>query len=245
MFLLIGSIFEIINGSCVDGPGLRTTIFFKGCNMRCKWCHNPESWNNKPCRLEKNGKEYCCGEIVSVDELVDKVLKYKNYFGEKGGITLSGGECMLQSDFIAELLKKLKENNIHTVIDTAGNVEWKEFEKVIPYTDLFLYDIKCYSEDLHKELTGVSNKLILSNIIKLSKTSDVVVRIPIIPDVNTSEEELDSVSLFLEKLKLRDIELLPYHNLGEEKYKQLGLEFIKFKVPTKKEMEYYKSFFMI
>lgn len=242
---MIGSIFEIINGSCVDGPGLRTTIFFKGCNMRCKWCHNPESWSSKPCILKKDGKEYCCGEIVSVDEIVNKVLKYKNYFGEKGGVTLSGGECMLQSDFIAELLKKLKDNNIHTVIDTAGNVDWKEFEKVIPYTDLFLYDIKCYSDDLHKKLTGVSNKLILSNIVKLSRTSDVVVRIPIIPNVNTSEEELDSVSLFLEKLKIKDIELLPYHSLGEEKYKQLEIEFVKYNIPTKKEMEYYKSFFMI
>lgn len=242
---MIGSIFEIVNGSCVDGPGLRTTIFFKGCNMRCKWCHNPESWENKPCRLEKNGKEYCCGEIVSVEELVSKVLKYRNYFGENGGVTLSGGECMLQSDFIAEFLKELKEYNIHTVIDTAGNVDWKEFEKVIPYTDLFLYDVKCYSEDLHKELTWVSNKRILNNLIKLSKIADVIVRIPIIPSVNTSEKELNNISLFLEKLRLKDIELLPYHSLGEDKYKQLGIEFHNFIVPTKKEMEYYKSFFYL
>lgn len=241
---MIASVFEIINGSCVDGPGLRTTIFFKGCNMRCKWCHNPESWDKKPCKLEKGGKEIVCGELVSIDELIEKVIKYKNYFGEKGGVTLSGGECMLQSDFISELLKRLKELNIHTVVDTAGNVDWKEFEKVIPYTDLFLYDIKCYSEELHKIVTGVSNKKILSNLIKLSKVSDVVIRIPIIPTVNTSEEELDKIFIFLEKLKVKDIELLPYHSLGESKYKQLGIKFNKFEIPTKRDMEYYKSFFI-
>ena len=124
------------------------------------------------------------------------------------------------------------------------NVEWKEFEKVIPYTDLFLYDIKCYSEELHKIVTGVSNKKILSNLIKLSKVSDVVIRIPIIPTVNTSEEELDKIFIFLEKLKVKDIELLPYHSLGESKYKQLGIKFNKFEIPTKRDMEYYKSFFI-
>lgn len=231
MFLLIGSVFEIINGSCVDGPGLRTTIFFKGCNMRCKWCHNPE------------GIDYKCGKFYSVDELLEKVLKYKNYFGEKGGVTLSGGECMLQSDFIVELLKKLKENNIHTVIDTAGNVEWKEFEKVIPYTDLFLYDLKCYSEELHIKNTGVSNKLILSNLYKLSKISDIIVRIPIIPTVNTDENELDKMSLYLENIKKKGIELLPYHSLGEDKYKKLGIDFNKYEVPSKQDIEYYNSFF--
>jgi pyruvate formate lyase activating enzyme len=231
VFLLIGSVFEIINGSCVDGPGLRTTIFFKGCNMRCKWCHNPE------------GIDYKGGKFYSVDELLEKVLKYKNYFGENGGVTLSGGECMIQSDFISELLKKCKENNIHTVVDTAGYVEWKEFEKVIPYTDLFLYDLKCYSEELHIKNTGVSNKLILSNLYKLSKISDIIVRIPIIPTVNTDENELDKMSLYLENIKKKGIELLPYHSLGEDKYKKLGIDFNKYEVPSKQDIEYYNSFF--
>lgn len=229
--MIKGKIFEIVRGSCVDGPGIRTTVFLSGCNMRCKWCHNPESW----CVTE-NIIEY------TVDELFEKINRDKSYYGEKGGVTFSGGECLLQIDFLCEILKKCKEKGIHTAIDTAGNVNWSIFEKVIPFTDLFLYDLKCYSDYLHIKYTGVSNKIIKENLEKLSSISDIIVRIPIIPNVNT--KEIIRMSEYLKGLNIKEIELLPYHSLGESKYKKLGIKFNKFEVPTDIEMKKYEEIFM-
>ena len=189
-------IFDIQRNSFVDGPGIRTTVFFKGCNMRCKWCHNPESQSAQkqmmyykdkstgcgkcakvcPNQLKKcdfcgKCELYCpadarkiCGKEYSADEVFNEIAKDKTFYENSGGgATFSGGECMLQIGFLCEILKKCKENGIHTAVDTAGNVPWEYFEKILPYTDIFLYDVKAFSEDLHKRGTGVSNKLILEN----------------------------------------------------------------------------------
>ena len=271
-------IFDIQRGSFVDGPGIRTTVFFKGCNLACKWCHNPESQSGKkqmlfykdkctgcgkckqvcPYSLEKcdfcgkcalfcpNDAREICGKEYTVEEILKEILKDKSFYETSGGgVTFSGGECMLRIDFLEEILFKCKKNGIHTAVDTAGNVTWEYFEKILPYTDLFLYDVKAYSNDLHKEGTGISNRLILENLEKLSDCfqGDIIVRIPIIPTYNTADAELNLIADFLKKLKIKSVELLPYHAMGEHKWQATGLELKTYPVPTKEEMEKYRVLF--
>lgn len=255
-------IFDVQRSSFVDGPGIRTTIFFKGCNLKCKWCHNPESQSSKPqimfykdkcigcgrCKdiTEKdteficfNGAKQICGKEYTVGEIFNIIQKDKLFYEtSNGGVTFSGGECMLQIDFLCEILKKCKENNIHTAIDTAGFVPWEYFRKILPYTDLFLYDIKVFNNDVHKEFVGVSNELILNNLRKLlERKAKVLIRIPIIPTVNDSVEEMKSIRCFLAPYKLPAVELLPYHKMGEHKYSALGMDMASFNIPSKEKME--------
>ena len=263
------TIFDIQRNSFVDGPGIRTTVFFKGCNLKCKWCHNPESQNGKKEILfYKNKCTGCgkcnnltvddenficfndakevCGKEYTVEEILKEVLKDKSFYENSGGgVTFSGGECMLQIDFLAEILKKCKENGIHTAVDTAGNVSWTNFEKIMPYTDLFLYDIKCFSENLHIDGTGVSNKLILKNLKKLSESfnGDIIIRIPVMTGFNDDMDEMEKVANFLKNIKTKSVELLPYHKLGEHKYTALGLSIISYKIPTKENIKTYTNLF--
>lgn len=262
-------IFDIERNSFVDGPGIRTTVFFKGCNLRCKWCHNPESQNrykeilfykNKcsgcnRCKnitpddekfLCYNGAKEICGKEYSVDQVFKEIIKDKSFYETSGGgVTFSGGECLLQSDFLAEILKRCKDFGIHTAVDTAGNVKWDVFEKVIPYTDLFLYDVKCISEDMHIKYTGTTNKLILENLVKLSEKfkGQIIIRIPIIGGVNDDEDELKKIYKFLNKIKITKVELLPYHMMGEHKYEALNMIYDKFNVPSKENMKRYNQIF--
>lgn len=255
-------IFDIQRSSFADGPGIRTTVFFKGCNLRCKWCHNPESQSAKPqimfyrnkctgcgrCKgiTEKDAEFVCfndakkiCGKKYIVEEVFDIIQKDKPYYEtSNGGVTFSGGECMLQIDFLCEILKKCKDADIHTAVDTAGYVPWENFEKIIPYTDLFLYDIKAFNNDVHKEFVGASNELIFNNLRKLSERKvNVSVRIPIIPTVNDSIEEMENIRHFLALYKLSSVELLPYHKMGEHKYNALGTNMTPFNVPDEKKTE--------
>lgn len=254
-------IFDIQRNSFVDGPGIRTTVFFKGCNLRCKWCHNPESRSSKPqimfykdkCRgcgrckgvTEKdvgfvcfNDAKQICGKKYTAEEVFGIIQKDKPFYEtSNGGVTFSGGECMLQIDFLCEISKKCKDNKIHTAVDTAGFVPWESFEKIIAYTDLFLYDIKAFNNDVHKEFTGVSNELILNNLVKLSeRKANIAVRIPVIPTVNDSIEEMKSIRHFLAPHRITDIKLLPYHKMGEHKYDALGMKMTSFNIPTKEKM---------
>jgi len=262
-------IFDIERNSYVDGPGIRTTVFFKGCNLRCKWCHNPESQNiqkeilfyqNKctGCGRCKNltvdnedffcfndAKEIC-GKEYTVDDMFAEVVKDKSFYDTSGGgVTFSGGECMLQIEFLLEILKKCKGIGIHTAVDTAGNVNWESFEKILPYTDLFLYDIKAMDSKIHKTYTGVGNGLILENLARLlSKNNPVWIRVPIIKSVNDTEEEMNKIkSFFEEKGYPENIELLPYHALGEHKYTALGKGLDKFYVPDEEKMKKLKNIF--
>jgi pyruvate formate lyase activating enzyme len=152
---------------------------------------------------------------------------------------------MLQSDFLAELLRKCKKEGIHTAVDTAGCVPWENFMKVLRYTDMFLYDIKAYSENLHKEGTGVSNKLIHENLKKLSNSTDkdIIIRIPVIPGYNADVEELSKIAAFLRPLRIKAIELLPYHRMGDHKYESLGRAPMTYDVPSEDEMESYRQLF--
>jgi len=273
-----GKIFDIQRNSFVDGPGVRTTVFFKGCNLRCKWCHNPESQNfEKQMMFFKNkctgcGKcrEACpnnmgkcdlcgkcvylcpadarkiCGKEYSVDEVLKEVIKDKTFFENSGGgVTFSGGECMLQIDFLEEILKKCREEGVHTAVDTAGDVPWEYFERIIPYTDLFLYDVKCFTESLHIKGTGVSNKRILENIKKLSELAEIEVRIPVIKGFNADINEMEKIADYLKSLKIRNIELLPYHKMGEHKYSALDMSAVTYDVPAEDEMNTYKKLLLI
>ena len=268
--------FDIQRNSFVDGPGIRTTVFFKGCNLKCAWCHNPESQSAKPqmmfykdkctgcgkcksvcpyhleqCELCGKCTLYCpvdarkvCGKEHTVDEVLKEVLKDQAFYETSGGgVTFSGGECMLQIDFLVEILKKCKENGIHTAVDTAGHIPFESFEKILPYTDLFLYDIKIFDSQKHKQYVGVSNELILENLKKLfERKAKLWIRIPIIPDVNDSIEEIQKIKDFLKTIGTAEkIELLPYHAMGENKYRAIGKEPQIFKTPDAENMKRLKE----
>lgn len=267
-----GIIFDIERNSYVDGPGIRTTVFFKGCNLECAWCHNPESQYPKPQMLFYEDKctgcgkckekcphdlEFCeicgkctlycphdareiCGQEYTVDEVMNEIVKEKVLFENSGGgVTFSGGECMLQIDFLKAILKRCKENGIHTAVDTAGHVPYEYFNRIIPWTDMFLYDLKCYNSGLHKKYTGVGNKLILENLKKLLIGGNYVwVRIPIVTGVNDTVEEMTAIRQFFEENGYpKKVELLPYHAMGEYKYGALGRTVQKFDVPSPEAIE--------
>lgn len=268
----MGNVFDIQRTSFVDGPGLRTTVFFKGCNLRCKWCHNPEGLltnsqlifykdkctdcgacreicKNNPCivcgdceKVCRNGARKVVGKQYTSEELMTVLRSDKAFYANGGGVTFSGGECMLQSDFIAEIAKKCCKENIEVAVDTAGNVDFDEFRKVIPYVSLFLYDIKCISEDLHRSFTGVSNKLILENIRKISEENKRIwVRVPVVPGFNANETEMCKISEFLETINTEKVELLPYHATGASKARAMGLKTEEFSVPSNEDMSYFRS----
>ena len=270
-----GKIFDIQRGSFVDGPGIRTTVFFKGCNLKCAWCHNPESQNiatqlmfykdkctdcgicksvcEHPdnCTLCGKCSIYCpndarkiCGDEYSCEEILREILNDASYYKNSGGgVTFSGGECMLQIDFLKELLIKCKENGINTAIDTAGNVPYSYFEKILPYTDIFLYDVKCIDNILHKKYTGADNFLIHENLKKLLQLDkEIIIRVPIIPGINDNKKEILKIKNLIDKFK-KDvkIELLPYHSAGESKYYALNMEFLPFNTPSNNKIKELKS----
>jgi pyruvate formate lyase activating enzyme len=187
-----------------------------------------------------------CGREYTVDEVFTEIIKDKAFYDNSdGGVTFSGGECMLQVDFLLEILKKCKENGIHTAVDTAGYVPFESFEKILPFTDLFLYDIKAFDSEVHKKYVGVSNGLILENLKKLfENNAKIWVRIPIIPTVNDSLDEMKKIKDFLDNSgKPEKIELLPYHAMGENKYKAIGVTGVTFEAPSVESMNLLKSVF--
>jgi pyruvate formate lyase activating enzyme len=178
-----------------------------------------------------NDAREICGREYTVKEVMQEILKDQSlYINSGGGVTFSGGECMLQIDFLEELLIECKKCGIHTAVDTAGCVPFEYFKRIIPYTDLFLYDVKCIDSEKHKRYTGVANEMILDNLGNLLSTDkEVWIRIPIIPTVNDSEEEIHSIKKLLSNYrKPEKIEMLPYHAMGEHKYEALGMELHKF-----------------
>lgn len=265
-----GTLFDIQRSSYVDGPGIRTTVFCKGCTLRCAWCHNPES--QSPVRQMLYYRDRCTGcgtctnvcpaptdcdlcgkcalvcphdakEICGRDYTVDEVYKVIEkdvpfYQRSGGGVTFSGGECMLQVDFLTALARRCHESGIHTAIDTAGHVPWESFLQVIPYTDLFLYDVKCITDELHRVGTGVSNERILSNLRRLAEETSVPIhiRIPLVPGFNDGETEMAKIAAFLRTIRHDKVELLPYHAMGEHKYAALGRVCQAYAVPDEKTL---------
>lgn len=199
----------------LDGPGIRFVVFFQGCKLRCKYCHNPETWNiNNPSIL------------ISPQELVEKVEKYKNYFGETGGITFSGGEPLLQPEFLLECLKLCKQKNIHTCLDTAG-VGFGDYDEILNYVDLVILDIKAVDESEYLELTGQDIKF-FNNFLKTlkQKKSKLWIRQVIVPTINDDEKHILQLKDFVSSLdNVEKIELLPYQTIGVHKYRTLNIPY--------------------
>lgn len=263
--------------STEDGPGLRTTVFFKGCNLHCSWCHNPESisackqieWRkvrcmgcglcllnckNKALLLTKDGisidRKACvaCEACVracptlaletkgtewALDDLVYEVLKDRNYFEGKGGITASGGECLLQGQFLKSFFRKLRAEGIHTALDTAGLVSKEELNAILPHTNLVLYDLKLFDLNLHKKYTGAGNTTILNNAryiaeyCNTNQNTELWIRTPIIPGITDSEDNIYYIGRFIaEYLHGAESkwELLAFNNLCEDKYDRLDMD---------------------
>lgn len=208
----------------VDGPGVRFIIFVQGCPLRCQFCHNPDTWN----MTDKNGATW-----RSADELLAQALRYRTYWKNGGGITVSGGDPLLQIDFLLDLFKKANAKGIHTTIDTAGGPFTREesffskFQELMQYTDLLLVDIKHIDEKAHKELTGKTNKNILDMIRFLSDIKKPVwIRHVLVPERSDYDEYLNRLNDFIQTLdNVERVEILPYHTLGVYKWKELGLDY--------------------
>ena len=222
-----GIVFDIQRFALHDGPGIRTTIFLKGCPLRCEWCHNPESFLLKPQiqNITVNGKKVrkLVGEEKDVGEIISEIIKDRDYYNESGGgVTISGGEPMLQFEFTKAILKALKKENIHTCLDTSGFAKWELFEEILPYVDLFHYDFKLADSAKHKKHTGHSNELIIENLHKISERNiDLVLRCPIIPGVNDNKEHFIAIEKIAEKYPYIKIEKLEYHDMGRKKMEEL------------------------
>lgn len=218
---MIGHIHSTESFGAADGPGVRFIIFMQGCHMRCRYCHNPDTW-------KMDG-----GDELTADEILKRALRFKPYWGKDGGITISGGEPLLQIDFVIELFKKAKELGINTCIDTAGNPFTKEepffskFEELMKYTDLLLLDLKEINPARHKDLTGFDN----SNIIEMAKylseiNKPVWIRHVLVPEHSDFNEDLDALGDFIDTLSNVDrVEILPYHTLGKFKWENLGIPY--------------------
>lgn len=267
-----GLIFDIKRYALHDGPGIRTSVFFKGCPLRCAWCHNPESKNplteimvfpercipecracldacgekalalNPAPALDRNRCTLCgecvdlcaaealqrIGREVTVGELLAEVERDRVFFERSGGgLTLTGGEPLFQPGFLAEILQGARTLGIHTAVDTCGHAPWGDLEGLVPLVDTFLYDLKLMDEEAHRRHTGESNRRILSNLRKLSRVHrDLRLRIPLIPGITDSEENISRIREFLAPLRaaIREIGILKYHGLGSSKEKRLGVD---------------------
>ena len=230
-----GKIHSIESFGSADGPGVRYIIFLKGCKMRCKYCHNPDTWGADGVTEE------------TAEEVLKKAMRYKNYWKNNGGITVSGGEALLQIDFLIELFKLAKENNVHTTLDTSGNPFTREepffgkFNELMKYTDLYMLDIKHIDNEEHKKLTGQPNENILDMAKYLSENGKAMwIRHVLVPGYTDSEEQLTRLKEFIDSLDTVDrVEILPYHTLGVFKWKELGIpyELEDVNQPTKEEVE--------
>lgn len=228
-----GAIHSFETFGSVDGPGVRFVIFLKGCAMRCQYCHNPDTWQMQE-------------PDTDADTVLKKALRYKSYWGKNGGITVSGGEPLLQIDFLLDLFQKAKKENIHTVLDTSGNpftrdtIFFEKFEKLMEVTDLVLLDLKVYDEKKHLSLCGQPNKNILDLASYLSEIQKPIwIRHVLVPTINDTEEDLTSLDAFIQTLhNVERVEILPYHTLGAYKWKELGYSYSLEGVlpPTKEEI---------
>ena len=266
-----GLIFNIQPLSIHDGPGIRTTVFMKGCPLICEWCENPESQNAfeeimtrdikctrcgrciEACSLGAitideerrkidrakcnlclecanacpNGALFISGEFKGVEEIVEEVAKDSLFYRiSGGGVTISGGEPLTQSEFVTQVLKGLKEKGIHTALDTTGFAPWEKMEGVLEYVDLVLFDLKHVDPEIHRQRTGVGNELILHNLQKTAYKAKTWVRVPVIPCFNDSESAIQQIAIFCSTLPVEKLSLLPYHGWAETKYEALGREFL-------------------
>lgn len=214
--MIKGRVHSIETFGTVDGPGIRFIVFMQGCPLRCKYCHNRDTWD------AKGGKEY------TTDELISEVLKYSSYMKfSGGGLTVSGGEATLQPEFVAELFAKAKKNGIHTCLDTSGFVDIDKIDPILDNTDLVLLDLKHMIDDKAKDLTGVT----IQKTLKLAKHLDernipVWIRHVLVPGITDDRENLEALGKFVSTLNNVDrLELLPYHTIGVHKWESMGIEY--------------------
>jgi len=229
-----GLVFDIQHFSIYDGPGIRTTVFLKGCPLRCIWCHNPESWQKEPQRSLKDPLKLI-GRKMTPEEIMVEVEKDNDYYlNSGGGITLSGGEPMLQFEFTLELLKLAKEKGIHTCLETSGYSPKENFEEIYPWVDLFLFDYKATGKERHMKFVGVENELILSNLEYLNvKGAHLILRCPLIPTINDQEEHFKALAALSNQYSgVEGVEILPYHDFGKGKWEEVGLQYALDKITT-------------
>ena len=217
----VGYVHSLETFGSVDGPGVRFLIFLTGCGMRCQYCHNPDTW------------KMSVGTPYTADELIQSAIKYRSYWGSKGGITVSGGDPLLQIDFLLDLCKKAKKENIHVTIDTSGNPFTRQepyfgkFQELIQYVDLFLLDIKHIDDEKHKELTACSNENILDMARYLSDIDKPIwVRHVLVPEKTDDDDDLHKLRTFLDSLQnVEKVEVLSYHTLGVKKWRDMGMDY--------------------
>lgn len=258
MLSMKGLIFSIKKFAIHDGPGIRVTFFMKGCNLNCRWCHNPEGIAGGIASVEKvdriGSREFRRTEQVGQEYTVDEILSIASrervfFENSGGGITFSGGEPMLQAHFLKEALRELAGAGYHTVVDTSGAAPASDFESIMPFTSLFLYDLKLMDESKHAEYTGISNTLILSNLKMLLRSgADLRIRIPVVPGINDDEKNLEEMFRFISAQKspnLKGIDLLPFHRIGSSKYRRFGLPYLMGDTvqPSFERMDELKAFF--
>lgn len=220
-----GRIFDIQKFSIHDGPGIRTIVFFKGCVFRCKWCCNPESQKYEIETMMVGGKPKIIGRDVTVSEILDEVIKDLPYYRRsKGGVTLSGGEALCQPDFGEALLEGLHDNGIHTAMESTANADYSTIERYLKNLDLYLMDIKHMDSEKHKRFTTGSNELILENAKKIAKSStELIIRVPVVPTFNDTVREIRDIAEFAATLPgVKEMHILPYHRLGQDKYAGLN-----------------------
>lgn len=264
-----GIVFNCMRFAVNDGPGIRTTVFFKGCPLRCTWCHNPESQDGKPSLLyaperclscgdcvhacthgalrwdgapvrDENKCELCgaccnicvsearrlAGYRVTVDQLLQTILRDRILYDESGGgVTFSGGEPLSQPEFLQEILMACRAERIHTTVDTCGYAKPETFVRVCSHADMLLFDLKVMDSELHREVTGVGNETILENLKTAARMpKPLIVRIPVVPGVNDDPANISATLEFLKSIAVSRVDLLAYHQTGQEKYRRLGWE---------------------
>ncbi|MBE6630138.1 MAG: glycyl-radical enzyme activating protein [Ruminococcaceae bacterium] len=237
-----GRIFDIQRYSIHDGPGIRTIVFLKGCYLHCRWCCNPESQEYKFQELTQGGKTRTVGRDVTVAEVMDEILKDAVYYSRSGGgVTLSGGECMAQPEFSEALLRAVHEYGFSTAVETTAFASREVVERLLPHIDLFMMDIKHMDSQKHEAFCGKPNEQILENAKFIAENAkEMIVRVPTVPTFNATEEEIAAIARFTATLpRVKELHLLPYHRLGQDKYAGLGREYTLAHIlpPTGEEME--------
>jgi len=240
-----GVIFDIDHFASHDGPGIRTIVYFKGCPMRCLWCHSPESLKKEPEPVYIRSKckscvdcadigciyeaKRTCGSYITASRLVDEIVPQKVFFDSSGGgVTLSGGEPLFQPEFLAALLRSLKDENIHTIVETTMFCEPGTIKEIYPLVDVFFCDLKIIEPTKHKQYTGQDNNLILSNIkllVELKGQNNIILRVPLIPGFTDTPENITAIFKFAKDTGLSDINLLPYNPSASAKYEWLSMEY--------------------
>lgn len=241
-----GRIFDIQRYSIHDGPGIRTIVFLKGCALRCKWCCNPESQSFDVEPMKVNCKEKIIGRDITVAEVMEEVMRDNHFYKRsKGGLTLSGGECLLQPEFAVALLKAAKANGLHTAIESTAIAEFKVIEEFLPYLDLFLMDIKHLDSNKHKEYTAQPNERILENAMRIAMSGQqLIIRVPVVPDFNDTPSEIRAIAEYAKVLPgVEELHLLPYHRLGRDKYDGLdrAYDLKEIEPPSNEHMEKLKE----